>query len=117
MRTCLSKKGEHRTLPNSREHRKLCVEKFGEKLTKQFNWVNYIMDHPWQELFGKDHRKVAHNEAFARMMEQQYGYWAGQFVRFHIECDRRETNRKNKKAREKYKLKKALNKKRGKNKI
>ena len=97
-------------MPNSREHRKLCVEKFGEKLTKQFNWVNHIMDHPWQELYGKNHRKVAHNETFARMMEQQYGYWAGQFVRFHIQCDQELTNRKNKAAREKYKFKqKGLN--------
>ena len=74
------------------------------------------MDHPWQELYGKNHREVAHNEAFACMMEQQYGYWAGQFVRLHIECDRESTNRKNKAAREKYKREKGLNTKNKKNK-
>jgi hypothetical protein len=36
-------------------------------------------------------------------MELQYGYWGGQFVRFHISCDRTVTERKNAKARERYK--------------
>lgn len=93
-------------MPNSREHRKLCIEKFGVQLTNQWGWINTAMDHPWQELYGKNHRRVAHNEAYARLMEIQYGYWAGQFVRFHIECDRKETNRKNAIAREKYKKEK-----------
>ena len=90
-------------MPNSREHKKLCEKHFGKALTAQYNFINDLMDHPWQEILGKDHRRIAHNEEFAQLMELQYGYWAGQFVRFHIICDRTVTERKNAKAREKYK--------------
>jgi hypothetical protein len=64
------------------------------------------MDHPFQEIYGKDHRRFAHNEEFAQLMEYYYGYWAGQFVRYHILCDRMLTERKNAKARQKYKREK-----------
>ena len=90
-------------MPNSREHKRLCEKHFGKALTAKYNFINDLMDHPWQELYGKDHRRIAHNEEFAQLMEVQHGYWAGQFVRYHIICDRLVTGRKNAIAREKYK--------------
>ncbi|MBE9594252.1 MAG: hypothetical protein IMF19_12340 [Proteobacteria bacterium] len=93
------------TIPNLREHKKLCEKHFGKALTARYGWINGYMDHflGAQELLGKDHRRIAHNEEFAQLMESVYGYWAGQFVRYHILCDRASTERKNAKAREKYK--------------
>jgi len=88
-------------MPNLREHVKHDTEVFGVP-TGAYRWVHRWMDAP-QPLMGKEHRKLFHDFATCQLIGMIGGSMAEMVCREHIRLDREVTERKNAKAREKYK--------------
>ena len=63
------------------------------------------MDAP-QKVMGKDHRKLYHDYATCQLIGMMGGPMAEMICREHIRLDRETTERKNAKARQKYKREK-----------
>lgn len=53
----------------------------------QFQNIHDILDHPWVNLFGKEHRRLMHDEKTVQWIEQVYGPAAAIAARAHIACD------------------------------
>ena len=102
-------------MPNLREHHAFTIKKYGKATAERFKFVHQILDSA-QPALGKLHRRLFHDENTMRWIGMTYGFVAEQIARDHWRMDRESTNRKNKKAREEYKLKKDLNTKSKKNK-
>ena len=89
------------TIPNLREHVKHDTEVF--RVPKgAFKWVHQWMDAP-QPLLGKYHRRLFHDAATCQLIGMMGGPMAEAVCLEHIRLDKEVTERKNAKAREKYK--------------
>lgn len=111
-------------MPNLREHIRHDSEFF--KVPKgAFRWVHEIMDYP-QKFYGKDHRRFYHTPQtceFLALLDRS-GIWvnynginmpiAKAICLEHIRLDIESTKRKNAIARERYRKKKSLNKRKNK---
>lgn len=53
----------------------------------QFRWVHQLLDHPWINVFGAEHRKVMHDAKTIAWIESQYGPMAALVAKGHIACD------------------------------
>ncbi len=88
-------------IPNLREHVKHDTEVF--KVPKgAYKWVHQWIDSP-QPLLGKHHRRLFHDAATCQWIGMMGGPMAEAICLEHIRLDKEVTNRKNAKARERYK--------------
>lgn len=53
----------------------------------QFRWVHRTLDHPWQEMFGKEHRKIMHDSKAIEWIEMRYGPMPALIAKAHIALD------------------------------
>ena len=53
----------------------------------QFEYVHKLMDHPWVETFGAEHRRLMHDDKAILWIESQYGPMAGLVARGHRALD------------------------------
>jgi GTP-dependent phosphoenolpyruvate carboxykinase len=53
----------------------------------EYRWVHQLLDHPWQEVFGKEHRRIMHDQKTVAWIESQYGPMASLVARSHIAID------------------------------
>lgn len=70
-----------------------------------YAWVHKWMDSP-QPLLGKYHRRLFHDAATCQLIGMMGGPMAEAICLEHIRLDKEVTNRKNAKARQKYKREK-----------
>lgn len=53
----------------------------------QFKFVHDILDHPWQEVFGAEHRKLMHDSKTLEWIEANYGPAIAVVAKAHIALD------------------------------
>ncbi len=53
----------------------------------QFLWVHKLLDTTWVKLFGKEHRRLMHDEATVLWIERTYGPMAAAVAKSHIALD------------------------------
>lgn len=53
----------------------------------QYRWVHQLLDHPWQEMFGREHRKIMHDSKAVAYIEAYYGPVPALVAKGHIALD------------------------------
>ena len=91
-------------MPNLREHVRHDTKVFGVP-KGAYAWVHRWMDAP-QKVMGKDHRKLYHDLETCELIGMIGGPLAKAICLEHLRLDKEVTERKNAKAREKYKREK-----------
>lgn len=53
----------------------------------EYRWVHEMMDQPWQQMFGKRHRKIMHDDSTVQWFAMTYGPVVGQVAKGHLIID------------------------------
>ena len=53
----------------------------------EYRWVHEMMDQPWQQMFGKRHRKIMHDDNTVQWFAMTYGPVVGQVAKGHLIID------------------------------
>ncbi len=53
----------------------------------QFDFVHKLLDTTWVKLFGKEHRRIAHDDKMVQYIEANYGPMAAAVAKSHIALD------------------------------
>jgi len=54
----------------------------------EFDFVHRLLDSPWTKLFGKQHRRILHDENAVKLITAMFGVRAGMAAWWHIYFDK-----------------------------
>jgi len=54
----------------------------------EFDYVHRLLDNPWAKIFGKQHRRILHDERAVELITAMFGIRAGMAAFWHIYFDK-----------------------------